>query len=318
VTGKLIAAARRLRRPGLILAALAVGLHSQTSFPQTQSSVTPTVGLKPALRLGIYDPHGAFKDATGVVIEHIFIPWEDVNLGSLAEADNYARERKRQLLISVEPWSWAKRRRSSPVSLRDGIKAGKYDETIKELCSSVGRLSSPVIIRWAHEMDLANARYPWANWDPDDYISAYRYFVNQCRKHAPSALFMWSPRGERNLTTYYPGPEYVDSVGISIFGLQTYDEKAFGQERTLRDLLAPTYELVVEYKKPIYIAEFGCSGDANYVAKCADFSAKTLQAFPNLVGVIYFSDFDTGVWPRIYGRPDWRVRPEDIPASLRP
>jgi beta-mannanase len=159
-------------------------------------------------------------------------------------------------------------------------------------------------------MDLSNNRYPWSGWDGDDFVVAYRRFVDECRKFAPKARFMWSPRGERTLNNYYPGDTYVDLIGVSLFGLQGYDVHAFDQERSFRDLFSPTYELLAKYDKPVYIAEFGCSGDASYIAKCADFRPETLAMFPRLVGVIYFSALDSGIWPKSYGKPDWRVTPE--------
>lgn len=294
---------------GCCLLAAAAILLPLPSQPQITASVTPSAAQKP-LRVGVYDPQGAFKNATGIAIEHVFIPWENVNLASLSQADGYARERGRELLISIEPWSWARRNRTTPQLLRDGIKSGKYDDTIRSVCSTIGGLAGPVVIRWGHEMDLGSNRYPWSGWDGDDYIAAYRYFVDECRKSAPAAKFMWSPRGERALNAYYPGDKYVDMLGISLFGLQGYDVKAFGQERSFRDLFQPTYELLQEYKKPVYIAEFGCSGDADYIAKCADFRPETLKAFPRLAGIIYFSSVDSGIWPKSYGKPDWRVTPE--------
>lgn len=296
------------------LAALTLFLPA-ASRSQTTASVTPTAVQTP-LRVGVYDPQGNFKTTTGIAIEHVFIPWENVNLESLSDADRYAHERQRELLVSIEPWSWARRQRTTAVQLRDGIKSGRYDLTIKGVCSVIGGFSSPAIIRWGHEMDLGNNRYPWSGWDGSDYVEVYRYFVDECRKFAPRARFMWSPRGERSLNIYYPGKKYVDLIGISLFGLQGYDIKAFGQERSFRDLFEPTYDLLSDYEKPIYLAEFGCSGDARYISKCADFRAETLKAFPQLAGVIYFSSMDSGVWPASYGKPDWRVTP-DSPQFMK-
>ena len=79
------------------------------------------------------------------------------------------------------------------------------------------------------EMDLANKRYPWSHWTPTEYIAAYRHFVNVCRGVASNAKFMWSPRGEANLRDYYPGNDYVDSIGLSGFGYQKYEIAVYGK-----------------------------------------------------------------------------------------
>jgi endoglucanase len=44
---------------------------------------------------GVYDPHGDFADYPSVKIEHLFMPWEDVDLSTLKAADAYALARGR-------------------------------------------------------------------------------------------------------------------------------------------------------------------------------------------------------------------------------
>jgi beta-mannanase len=150
-------------------------------------------------RHGAYDPYGTFSSDARIKIEHVYVPWLDAKLSSLNDADTYARKRGRDLLITVEPWSWSRSRRIDPVSLHNNIMGGKYDDTIISFCRTAGSLKSPVVVRWGHEMDIANKRYPWSQWSPDQYIGAYRHFVDVCRATAGNLKYMWSPRGEANL-----------------------------------------------------------------------------------------------------------------------
>ena len=126
------------------------------------------------------------------------------------------------MLISVEPWSWSG---NNPIIRDDEVTAilnGKFDPEIDTLCTTVNGLQSKVTIRFAHEMDDTSARYAWSGLEPKRYISAYRYFVDRCRKTASNALFMWSPRGEPTLASYYPGGNYVDfgrHLGFRVAGL---------------------------------------------------------------------------------------------------
>lgn len=53
---------------------------------------------------GVYDPEGSFGADSEVSIEHVFLPWEGVDLETLRTADAYARERNRSLLVTIEPW----------------------------------------------------------------------------------------------------------------------------------------------------------------------------------------------------------------------
>ena len=184
----------RCGRLGLCIAASVLifgALPAQSQSKLTKGSATDSV------RVGAYDPYGTFANDAKLAIEHVFIPWQDVDLPSLKLADQYASLRNRSLLITMEPWSWSRSSKSVvPSDLHAEIIAGRYDNLIRAFCEMSGSLKSRITIRWAQEMDLANKRYPWSHWTPTEYIAAYRHFVNVCRSVASNAKFMWSPRGE--------------------------------------------------------------------------------------------------------------------------
>ena len=62
--------------------ALAEPLVTRTSLTDKSDNGT---------RLGAYDPYGTFANDPRIGIEHIYIPWQDVDLASLIAADRYAR-----------------------------------------------------------------------------------------------------------------------------------------------------------------------------------------------------------------------------------
>lgn len=276
--------------------AIAAGLPVSVSAQSSQS-----------VRLGAYDPYRTFSNDTRVTIEHVYITWEDIDLASLDAADKYALQRDRDILLTIEPWSWSQKSNRPAAELLKGIMAGKFDGIVTAACSKSAGLKSKVTIRWGHEMDIANKRYPWSRWSAPDYIAAYRHFVDICRKHAPNVTFMWSPRGEDNNNDYYPGDAYVDSVGISVFGLQKFDLDEYGKERSFEELTRRAYDLVEPLKKPVHIAEFGCRGDEHYMLRCWPDLKKAAGTFPNLKSVVYFNEVETYPWPAPYGYPDWRV-----------
>src|SRR5690606_24552615 len=61
----------------------------------------------PALLFGAYDPYGTFSNDPSIVIEHVYIAWEDADFSSIQVANKYALDRSRRLLLTVEPWSWS-------------------------------------------------------------------------------------------------------------------------------------------------------------------------------------------------------------------
>ncbi|GLS39404.1 glycosyl hydrolase family 5 [Mesorhizobium tianshanense] len=276
---------------------------------QTANQVTDKrpVITEASIDFGAYDPHGDFGSDANVKIEHLFLPWEDVELSTLSIADEYALQRGRSLLISVEPWSWSVDWRITSDELLSGILAGRYDAYMASVCAAAANLKSPVIIRWAQEMDETDNQFTWAHWKPEGYVAAYRRVVTECRKHLKTAKYMWSPKGNSGLADFYPGDEFVDIVGLSVFGLQQYDRDNFGKERTFAEALAPGYRLAEGFGKPIMVAELGYEGDQAYVRNWAENAAKPNPDFPQLTGVVYFNDRDVYPWPGDYGRPNWRV-----------
>ena len=260
-----------------------------------------------SIDFGAYDPHGDFGNDPHVKFEHLFLPWEDVDLSTLAIADEYALQRGRSLLITVEPWSWSVDGRVTPEQLLDGILGGRYDAYMASVCTSAASLKSPVIIRWGQEMEDRSGRFSWADWPPQDYIKAYRKVADQFRKDRPTVQIMWSPKGQEDLEKYYPGDDYVDVIGLSVIGLQDYDMREYGAPRTFTEALKPGYERVAPFRKPIWVAELGYEGDANYMQPWIQAATAKNDQFPDLKEVIYFNDRDVIGWPFGLGRPNWRV-----------
>jgi beta-mannanase len=283
------------------------GWFAETAFAATNFPPKYPRINKPGIQLGVYDPYGNFKDYPGVAIEHLFLPWQDVELSTLYEADSYAKARGRSLLISLEPWSWSGDWRLTPNQLRDAILGGQYDATIASISQIIGELNSPVTVRWAQEMEDTTGRFSWAGWKPSDYIAAYRKFYELSRSKAPGAKYMWSPKGNKNLADYYPGDAYADVIGLSIFGLQKYDRDKYGRDRSFAEHLKPGYDAASRFGKPIVVAELGYSGDEEYVSNWANTVTALDPQFPQLTAVVYFNDKEVHAWPDNYGLPDWRV-----------
>lgn len=259
------------------------------------------------LPFGIYDPGGDFASDTDVQIEHLFLPWEDVYLPSLNEADTYALARHRALLVTIEPWTWSRSERNTPQNLRKGISDGSFDENMRTICNVLNTLQSPVTVRWAHEMEDDNGQFIWAGWDPQTYIAAYHRMIDVCRVAAPKVRYMWSPAGLEGMEAYYPGDDYVDVVGISVFGYQPWDEKHYGRDRTFEDIMAPEYKRATTFGKPVVVAELAYSGLQAYVDMWESAVRNVGDRYPQLVGVVYFNYPEVYNWPEGFGRPDWRV-----------
>jgi endoglucanase len=270
-------------------------------------SAAAALGAPPGtLPFGVYDPFGAFSDDPDVSIEHLFLPWQDVFLPSLLEADAYAAERGRSVLVTIEPWTWTRDERNRPEVLIAGIEEGMFDTNMATICAILGGFQSAVTVRWAHEMEDRSGQFIWAGWDVDTYVAAFRRMVDVCRAEAPEADFMWSPLGLEDFEDYYPGDDYVDVVGLSVFGLQPWEEDILGEQRTFREILEPRYERALQFGKPIVVAELGYVGDAEYAQRWFEDVRQDIEGLTELVAVIYFNQREVYPWPDGYGLPDWR------------
>jgi endoglucanase len=282
----------------------------------------------PAFRsvlLGVYDPHDLFLHSARPRIEHVFVYWQAMDNAMLAAKMQLAEMKARILMVTVEPYTKAANWRDGGDHLFADILSGQFDTQIAAVCSAVADFPGDYWVRWGHEMEDPTGRYPWARRDSRGYIAAYRYFVEACREIAPRARFIWSPKGERSLTEYYPGDTYVDMIGVSVWGLETSDRAWYGGPRTFAEAFGEKYHRVEKFDKPVIIAELGVAGQADYrqnwLAEISEFSTSR-DLFPLLTGIVYFNDKEPHHWPDGYGSPDWRVTTSDLgdgrPSDVSP
>lgn len=273
--------------------------------------------LASSAAVGAYDPHGDFRRSDDLAIEHVYLPWTDIDLDSLSAVDRYAGARGRTILATVEPWSWAPSRAPRSEDLLAGIRNGAYDDTARAVCSALGALDSAVVVRWGHEMDHRTGRYPWAQWSPEEYVDAYRWFVATCSEASDDLRFMWSPlgrsthwsNGTRSVSEFYPGDDVVDVIGATVLAVQDYDLRVSGRPLGFVEHFAPVYDMLKQHGKPIWIAELGFTGDPDFEQTWAAEVAQAQRAFPELDAVVYFNACDVVEWPADVGVPCWRKAP---------
>ncbi|WP_416799594.1 glycoside hydrolase family 26 protein [Ciceribacter azotifigens] len=309
---------------------IVTGLISATAFAlgllvfcqvQAQPEAPPDVReAMPRIALGVYDPHSEFSSENAVDIEHIFVYWQALDMQALKDRMAYARQRGRDMIVTVEPYTKAANWRDGGERLFSDITAGKFDAEIDTLCSALNAFDGRLFIRWGQEMEDPTGRYPWARDDSNGYKSAYRYFVDSCRGKLPEAEFIWSPKGLHNLADYYPGDAYVDYIGLAVWGNQGVDRDRYGGERSFEQAFEEKYDRVARFGKPVYIAELGVAGEADYRSDWLRSLYESILEgeFGLLRGVIYFNDEEPHQWPMDYGSPDWRIQPGWFSNAPRP
>ncbi len=144
---------------------------------------------------------------------------------------------------------------NTDVSIMSEILNGSYDDIIDNWAEALVNYKYPIIIRFAHEMN--GNWYPWSN-DATLYKNVFRYVVNRFKaKGANNVNWCFAPNWEnssnRNFIDYYPGDEYVDSLGISGYNFGT-TQPSWSIWREFSSIYTNmTIELTNLYNKPIII-----------------------------------------------------------------
>ena len=126
---------------------------------------------------------------------------------------------------------------------------GQYDKVIKKYCKWAKKAKRPIYLRIGYEFDG-----PHNAFEPKEYVRAYRYIVDLMRREGvENVAFVWHsyaspPYKGYPVADWYPGDDYVDWVGISVFG-HSYAGTDFGPD------CDNVLEFAKQHKKPVMIAE---------------------------------------------------------------
>lgn len=128
------------------------------------------------------------------------------------------------------------------------INAGKHDSSILKAAIASKEFKKPIFLRIAYEFNGwgANAK----STHPGDFQDAWIRIVNIFRKQdALNVAFVWHEGGGLNdFMDYYPGNDYVDWWGISLFYWKKDELKEGGYHWDFIDS-------AFSYKKPVMICE---------------------------------------------------------------
>ena len=198
-------------------------------------------------------------------------------------------------LITWEPWlnTFEEDKNMPDTNVYKLIESGYFDNYITEYANVLKNLNRPVFIRFAHEFD--NPFYPWyiTKKDSDSFKTAWVHVYEIFKKiEADNVIWIWNPWKAKNVASFYPGPDYVDWIGVNIlnYGNFNKDKKNYSFE----NLYTPFHN---EFKKlpdtPVIIAEFGSLKDTKESSKQEDWinnAFKTIEEnFDKIKSLVYFN-----------------------------
>lgn len=126
---------------------------------------------------------------------------------------------------------------------------GDNDHVIRHFSTWAKSVDRPIYLRIGYEFDG-----PHNELDPVDYVNAYHRVVDIMRAEGvTNVAFVWhsylfAPYNGNTLESYYPGDDYVDWAGISLFGL-------LYQDADLLQYGDAFMEFAKLHKKPVMVAE---------------------------------------------------------------
>ncbi len=129
----------------------------------------------------------------------------------------------------------------------------------------------PVFVRFASEFN--DPESPWGK-DPKLFVEKFRLVADVLHRIAPNAATVWMPMSSRLevLDRYYPGREYVDWAGLSLYSTPYSNGNL--KQSNLRvsplDAIKPFYDKYARWH-PIQISEYAASSETA-LAPEADFT----------------------------------------------
>ena len=203
-----------------------------------------------------------------------------------------------------------------PVYSLKNIIEGKFDPLLRNWMQDARNFGSPVIAEYGVEVN--GWWFPWNglyNKEGGSYVDsvgrfreAYRHIIRIAREEGAYNIrwvFHVDPWDEpladwNNFENYYPGDEWIDWVGASVYGRQLPSDPAGISFRFQMDWVYGRMQRLTH--KPFIVCEFGTINDANQ-------SAWTTAALSDLLG---------GRWPKVIGFSWWNATFQNDRVSGRP
>jgi len=241
-------------------------------------------------------------------VDGIFFPWEAAEfIGNLSKIP----------YIRLMPMSRRQQNTGSdPIYSLRNILRGDFDYDLREYARQAKSFGYPIIIEFAPE---ANGRwYPWNGlWNgggttngygdpnlpdgPERYRDAYRHVVDLFNyENADNVTWVFHIDSQakpvapwNTMAQYYPGDDYVDWIGISVFGAQT----VWDYWSSFSEVLDPVYDelAALSIDKPLSIAEFGVIEDPNDPNRKANWLREAMTTirdgrYPRVQAVSYWHE----------------------------
>lgn len=217
----------------------------------------------------------------------------------------WIRDRGSIPYIRLMPRSSEEQNIAEPLFRLDNINNGKFDTELRAWATAAKNFGAPILVEFGPEVNGE-----WFQWNgvwndkekgPEKFREAYRRIVRIMREEG-AANITWVFHVNNNdipednwnkLENYYPGKEWIDWVGVSIYSATSPIDDEVASFSDLMDRIYPRLTKL-DGAKPIIINEFGAGARHPQVnqAAWADKAIKNILAgrWPRLIGFSWWNE----------------------------
>jgi hypothetical protein len=205
--------------------------------------------------------------------------------------------------------------RPDPVYSLENILAGRFDPLLRKWMQDARAFGSPLIAEYGTEVN--GWWFPWSGlYNKGDgtyadsvarFRATYQHIIQIAREEGACNIrwvFHVDPWDEpveewNRFENYYPGDEWIDWVGVSVYGRQLPSEKHAVSFRYQMDWVYARLQQLTS--KPVIVCEFGTIDDPHQ----AEWTKSAL------------ADLLEGRWPKVIGFSWWNAAFKNDPVTGR-
>jgi putative cell wall-binding protein len=206
---------------------------------------------------------------------------------------------------------------AEPTFTLDRIVGGEFDDDLRAWARAARDFGTPLMAEYGTEVN--GEWFPWNGvWNgagvtdgygdpsvpdgPERFRDAYRHIIRIARDEgARNVLWVFHANNRdipdetwNRLENYYPGDEWIDWIGLSVYGAQTPMEGEWPEFRPMMDAVYPRL-VALAPGKPIVLAEFGAAarnplGDQAVWAEAA-LTDLTSRRWPRVIGMSWWNEW---------------------------
>src|SRR5574341_1741302 len=213
--------------------------------------------------------------------------------------------------------SSAEQNQAEPTFTLQNIIDGKFDTDLHAWCASARDFSTPLIAEYGTEVNGE-----WFSWNgkwngggktdgygdphqpdgPERFRDAYHHIIRICREEGAKNITWvfhvnngdWPQTDWNRFENYYPGDEWIDWIGVSVYGAQTPQDDYWEGFRAGMDEVYPRLEAFAP-DKPIALLEFGVT-KGNPLGDQAEWARDALTditsfRYPRLIGFSWWNEW---------------------------